>query len=363
MYDRAVEYLKEIDEEDRVLILHHWDMDGSASAAILSKILEESRGRGADIVKLPKGRKHGLGRDVENLMEEENVTKLIVSDMSIEAERADEIQENGIDVLNIDHHDYGELPENVPVVNPRIEDEEAYVPAAKICNDIAKKFGLNLDWIAGFGIIQDFAVEENKQIFKKLRKQYPHYFPDTIKQQTMAKNCRYGVYSNVLNVKPYKDTEKCARSAFKALTESESLKHLEGNEHYQEVYKYYQKADKEFSRVRQKFEEEKETYEDTKLAFFEFESEYHINSSLATAISLERPDWIYMVIKDEGDKAQVSARCQEGRVDLGGIMREALPEDAGEGAEAGGHRNAAGASMDKEVLPKFKQNLVELLRD
>lgn len=363
MYDKAVEYFRDIGEKDRVLVLHHWDMDGSASAAIISKIIEEVRGRGADIVKLPKGRKHGLGQEVEEMMEEEDITKLIVSDMSIDAGRADKIQESGIDVLNIDHHDYGELPEEVPVVNPRIEDDEVYVPAAKICNDIAKKFGLNLDWIAGLGIIQDFAVKDNKQIFKKLRKQYPHYFPDTIEQQEMAKNCRYGVYSNVLNVKPYKNTEECAKEAFKALTESESLKHLEGNEHYRNVHHYYQEADKEFKRIREKYESERETYEDIQLVFFQFESDFHINSSIATSVSLENHDWIHMIVKDEGDKAQISARCQSGRVDLGKLMREALPENAGEGAEAGGHRNAAGASMDKEALAEFKKNIIEMLRD
>ncbi len=249
------------------------------------------------------------------------------------------------------------------MVNPRIEEDEAYVPAAKICNDIAKKFGLNLDWIAGLGIIQDFAVEDNKQIFRKLRKQYPHYFPDTIKQQSMAKNCRYGIYSNVLNVKPYKDTEKCAKLAFKALTESESLKHLEGNKSYRKVHEYYQETDKEFKRIKQKYDSEKETYEDIKLIFFEFESEFHINSSIATSVSLENHDWIHVIIKDEGEKAQVSARCQSGRVNLGELLRKSLPENAGEGSEAGGHRNAAGASMDKRVLDEFKENLVNILRE
>ncbi|MDY6788472.1 MAG: DHH family phosphoesterase, partial [Candidatus Nanohaloarchaea archaeon] len=343
IYLKAVDYLKDVGEDDRVLILHHWDMDGSASAAILSKILEEVRGKGADLVKIPEGRKHGFGRNIEKVLEDEGVSKLIVVDMSVEGERADRIQESGVDVLNIDHHDFGELPEKVPVVNPRIEDDDVYVPAAKICNDIARKFGLNLDWIAGLGIIQDFAVEQNKHILEKLKKQYPNYFPETIGQQEMAKNCRYGTYSNVLNVKPYKDTEKCAKLAFQALVNAKSLKHLEAQDEYSKVYQYYQEADQEFHRIREKFDSEKEEYVDLKLVFFQFSSPYHINSSIATSVSLERHDWIHIIVKMEDEKAQVSSRCQSGRVDLGEILRDALPEDAGEGAEAGGHRNAAGA--------------------
>ncbi|MFB6076929.1 MAG: hypothetical protein ABEK12_02260, partial [Candidatus Nanohaloarchaea archaeon] len=123
----------------------------------------------------------------------------------------------------------------VVFVNPRIEDPDAYVPAAKLCNDIAARFDLDLDWIAGLGIVQDFAVEGNEDLFRGLREEYPHYFPDRIDQHSMAKDCRYGEYSAVLNIKPYRDSDRCARLAHDALVNADSLRHLEMQEGYAEL--------------------------------------------------------------------------------------------------------------------------------
>ncbi len=362
MYDDAIEYLEAVEREENVLIVHHWDMDGSSAAAIISKVLADSRGTGADFVRIPEDRKHQVGGRTDRIIEQENVSRLIVLDMSVPSDRLEElVDEHDVEILLIDHHDFDAVPEDAVFVNPRIEDPEAYIPAAKLCNDIADEVGLDTDWIAGMGIIQDFGVDSAPELFERLAKLYPKYFPDELDQDTLAKSCTYGRYASVLNVKTYKDTEECAVLAFKALTRADGLKYLESRQEYKELLEYYEEMQEEFNRIKEQYEEESEVHEDKKLVFFEFSSPYHINSSIATQISLEKEDWAYIIAKIEGDRVNVSSRCQSGRIDLGDLLREALPEDAGDDAEAGGHPVAAGASFRKEALDRFKENLLEVM--
>jgi single-stranded DNA-specific DHH superfamily exonuclease len=351
--------LKQIAADDAVLLVHHWDMDGSAAAAITSKILERSRGRAADEIITPADRVHTVGGYAEELLRENDYTHLIVLDMNAPADRVAELADLGVDILIIDHHNFDGVPADAVFVNPRIEDEEAYVPASKICNDISKEFGLELDWIAGLGVIQDFAVDGHEDLFERLRDKYPRYFPDELTQHALAKDCRYGKYSSVMNIKPYKDTEHCAELAHDALVNSKSLKHLEARDEYQQLYGYYQKMYEEIERVVEYFDEEKEVYDDEQLVFFQFASAFHINSSIATRISLDNEDWVHIIANAQEDRVNISARCQSGRVDLGAIMQDALPD--GVDGEAGGHRRAAGASLPADALDAFKQNLRDRL--
>ncbi|MDY6776488.1 MAG: DHHA1 domain-containing protein [Candidatus Nanohaloarchaea archaeon] len=361
MYDEAIDYLKEVEEGEEILIVHHWDMDGSASAAIISEILEEVRGEPADTIVIPKGRKHIVGERAETIIERKGIDHLIVLDMHVPVERISELREHGLDILIIDHHGFDTVPEDAVFVNPRLEDEEAYVPAAKLCNDISKDFGLELDWIAGMGVIQDFAVEGHEELFEELVEEYPHYFPDEITQRKLAKECRYGKYSAVLNIKPYKDSDRCARLAHDTLVKAEDLKEVEMQEEYADLKEYYREMHRELERVMERFDEEKEVHEERRLVFFRFDSDYHINSSVSTQISMEDEDWIYVVANSHAGEVNVSARCQSGRVDLGRILQDALPE--GSDGEAGGHRKAAGATLTGGRLEEFRDNLLQVLEN
>ncbi|MDY6769004.1 MAG: DHHA1 domain-containing protein [Candidatus Nanohaloarchaea archaeon] len=359
MYDDAVAYLEDVSADEDVLIVHHWDMDGSAAAAIVSEILETVRGEPADVICLPRGRKHTVGERAENVIRNKEVERLIVLDMNVPDERLSELHELGAEILLIDHHSFDEVPEHAVFVNPRLEDEDAYVPAAKLCNDIAARFDLALDWIAGLGVVQDFAVEGHEELFASLRDEYPDYFPEEITQHNMAKECRYGTYSTVMNIKPYSDTDRCARLAHDALVQAEDLTQLEAQEEYGKLKEYYRQMQREMQHILERFDEEKEVDEEKQFVFFRFDSDFHINSSISTQISMDDEDWVYLVANTHGGEANVSARCQSGRVDLGSIMQDALPENID--GEAGGHKRAAGASMPPKYLDRFVEKVQELL--
>lgn len=358
----AKEYLDQIKEDDDVVILHHWDMDGISSSAIISKILEKTRGKPADTVKIPSQRAYHLEEEDEELIEQAD--KLIILDFNLEAEELEQVQEElNTPVLVVDHHEFDEIPEQVAFVNPRQYDKEVYIPCSKITYEIATLYEMEdeIRWIAGLGIIQDFGADSSPEIFQKLKEGHQALFPEEITQENLAKKCEYGRYSSVLNIKPYKNSHHYSKLAYKALMKSKSLEELEAQEEYRKVYKVYLEMQDEFNRVMEDYEEEREIDRENMIIFFELQSDFNITSSIATNMSTKTPDWIHLVIQEK-DEINISARCQSGRVNLGELLLEALPEEALEdGAEAGGHKKAAGASMKEEYLPEFKQNFTELV--
>ena len=358
----AVDYFKNVKSDENVAIVHHWDMDGISSSVIISKILEQERGSPAEEVTIPAQRSYHLTEKDEDILEDTD--KLIVLDFNLGAEEFERIEEEfELEILVVDHHSFDLVPDNVEFVNPREHEEEVYIPCSKICLDIASEFGLTeeLRWIAGLGVIQDFGVDSCPELFEQLEEKYEKYLPEELNQKELAKNCEYGRYSSVLNIKPYRDSKHYAKLAYEALMKSEDMKELEAQEAYRKVYEVYLEMQDEFNRAVENYEEEREIDREKMIIFFELESDFHITSSIATNMSTKTPDWIHLVFQKD-DVINVSARCQSGRVDLGELMQQALPEEAKEeGAEGGGHRKAAGASFEEEYLEEFKENFTELV--
>ena len=353
----AIDYLKRCDGDSKVKILHHWDMDGVASATIISKILREIRGRSAEDVAIPIKRAYHLCDEEKEELKEYD--KLIVLDFNLEADELEELNEF-VDVLVVDHHDFDRVPE-VDFVNPREFDAEVYVPCSKICLDIAADFDMKdeLRWIAGMGVIQDFGVDSCPELFEELEEDYEKYLPGELTQHELAKNCEYGRYASVLNIKPYRDSRHFSKLAYQALMNSEDLMELEAQEEYRKVYEVYLEMQDEFNRMVENYEDDREINRDKMVIFFEIDSEFNITSSISTNMSTKTPEWVHLVIQKD-EEVNISARCQSGRVNLGEVMSESLPDEAVEdGAEAGGHRKAAGASMNRQYYEEFKENLLE----
>jgi len=360
----ATSFLRKAEENDQIGIIHHWDMDGISSSTIISKILEKVRGRPAEWVSIPEKRAYHLSEDDHKKIEK--LDKLIILDFNLDADELEQLLEDyEIEILLVDHHNFGRKPEGVSFVNPREFDADIYVPCSKICLDIAAEFDLEdeLRWIAGMGVIQDFGVDSCPELFEKLEEEYDTYLPEELTQQQLAKNCEYGRYSSVLNIKPYRDSKHFAKLAYQALMNSDSLLEIEAQEEYRKVYEVYLEMQDEFNRVLEDYEEEREVDRDQCVIFFELDSEFNINSSIATNMSTKTPEWIHLVVQKDKDEVNISGRCQSGRVDLGELLQEALPEKAKEdGAEGGGHRKAAGASMHPDYYPEFKSNFLQLVK-
>ena len=359
----AADFIENVEPEDNVTIIHHWDMDGTSSATIVSKIVENVRGEPADEVTIPAERAYHLTDEDHRVLEDTDV--LMVLDFNLEADELESIvDEYGVDLLVVDHHSFDRVPDKGVFVNPRETDAEIYLPCSAICLNISDFFGLyeELVWIAGMGVIQDYGVDSSPELFEALNEKYSTYLPEDLTQHELAKNCEYGRYSSVLNIKPYRDSKHFAKLAYEALMSSNDLMELEAQEAYRKVYEVYLEMQDEFNKVTENYEEDREIDREKMIIFFELKSDFHITSSISTNMSSKTPGWIHIVAQMGEDEVNISARCQSGRVDLGDLMKKALPDAAlEEGAEAGGHRKAAGASMKRRFFEEFKDNFVELV--
>lgn len=356
--EKGVSYLKQIEQEEEVIIFHHWDMDGVSSAAIISKILRNLRGNPADEVKIPEMRDRNLtSKDRKKIRANDKAIILdFVPPEMIEPEKQD--------FLIIDHHSvhnsYANEDDNLTYLNPRIWDDSSYIPCAEISNLIGKELDLNYDWISGLGVLQDFAVESHKELFYRLRDKYNGLLPekDKLNQQT-AKDSKYGRYSTILNVKPYKQTKKFSKIVYRLLLNSESIEKIEKSKRFSQIKQVYQEMCQEYKKIISNFETEKETYPEKGITFFEFKSDFYLNSSIATQLSIDQIDKVFLVIRiekcDNKSYANISARAQSGRVNLTEILKDSIPESG----TAGGHKKAAGARLELDKLEKFKENLIK----
>lgn len=123
--DLAVARIRRAREgRERVLVFGDYDVDGVTSSALLNNVLTQA---GIDVLHHIPHRFHhgyGLNEEIVSFAKENAVTLLIAVDCGVTAcQEVARIQENGIDVIVIDHHEPDEiLPPAVAIVNPKQKD-------------------------------------------------------------------------------------------------------------------------------------------------------------------------------------------------------------------------------------------------
>jgi single-stranded DNA-specific DHH superfamily exonuclease len=104
-----------------------------------------------------------------------------------------------------------------------------------------------------------------------------------------------------------------------------------------------------------------EFFEDIGLIFYIIKSKYRIKAPLNTRLSLEMPNKTILLLQEsEGGKISISARRRDEKVAVNDLLENAIV--GLEGASGGGHIPAAGATIRKQDLQKFKENIMSYLR-
>ena len=137
--DKAAEFIKsEIEKKHHIRIVGDYDVDGICATYILYDSLKTL---GANVsFSIPDRVKDGYGinRAIIDKCIEDKVDTIITCDNGIAA--SNEIsyaKENGIEVVVTDHHDILELPEDAyAVVNPKREDVKSKYPFRNICGAV-----------------------------------------------------------------------------------------------------------------------------------------------------------------------------------------------------------------------------------
>jgi len=357
LIERFRNFINSISKDDIVAVLHHTDPDGICSGVIMSKLVEKTRGKKIDLRLNQSAGAIAVTKETVEILKNIKVTKLIMTDLSSDQspENLKEI-EKFANILLIDHHKiYNDLnSEKTIFIKPQLVSDKnpsAY-PASKFCFDLASEIrDMNeFDWIAGIGLIGDCAFNEWNQFLDETFAKYK------IEKKQDVFQTKLGLCASLISDAESFDTSK-VEEAFNVVYNSESPNDVLNSS----LKKYKETVENEINYWKSHIKEFAEFYDDINLIFYIIKSKYRIKAPLNTRLSIEQPNKTILLLQ-ESDKnmISISARRRDETIAVNDLLENAVKNL--EGASGGGHIPAAGATIRKEDLKKFKENILKLLK-
>jgi len=331
-----LDYLNHIEEKDKIAVITHIDLDGIASAVLISEILKNKKSKieGINFVEYGKG----MFEKSQEEFAEKKINKIFISDINVSSdyEGFEKLKKN-FDVLVIDHHPSDLMGKNI--IRTKSSDCVAFAlyELARENVDLSK-----LEWLVCSTIVSEYSFKD-KDNFDFIKQHYPKI-----------------IYGEINNSEPGEISKRI----------SSALIYFKGNE--KKVYdlilkndlesfnKYYNIVEKEVRTLIDKFKKEAEFYPKQNLYFYYTHPKYSVTSIITTLLSAEKPEKTFVFVSDingEPDFYKVSSRNQSGKEDMNLLMKKGI---AGlENANGGGHIPAAGARFMKKDFEKFKKNLLD----
>ncbi|MBN2112086.1 hypothetical protein JW707_03220, partial [Candidatus Woesearchaeota archaeon] len=97
------------------------------------------------------------------------------------------------------------------------------------------------------------------------------------------------------------------------------------------------------------------------LVFYLIKPRFNIKANLSTLLCLKYPQKTIIVAQDMGEEMiGISGRRRDEKVAVNDLLEKAVENL--EGASAGGHIPAAGGKVKRKDLSKFKDNIMELVK-
>jgi single-stranded DNA-specific DHH superfamily exonuclease len=329
--EKARGFIENISDNDRVALISHVDLDGIASAKIISQLVSP---------KAIKFVNYGYLNDaLINLLKKEKINKVIATDYAMTQKESEKL-ESFAESLIIDHHQFEKdyNSEKTVFVNA-----QGYC-AAYICYALFEdKENINkFDWLAALASAVDFCYTKNRKFMEKTYEKYGDSF--------IFKDPRKGKFWDII------ENFSFAAIFFKgdlirvyhSLTESiDSMKRLE---------RYSRPVKKEFENLLSRFNQEKEEIREGYL--YVIRSKFDLVSMLATEVSLKIEDKMFIVLGKGVKECRGSARRQDKKINLPKLLQYAV--EGFEDSNAGGHIPSSGCSFPIRYLPEFKKRLKEV---
>jgi single-stranded DNA-specific DHH superfamily exonuclease len=331
--EKAKKFLKEINENDKIALVFHDDLDGMASGVLLFDFLKKKK---CNDIKF-----YIYSIDTTNFsnFDFSDREKIILADLAphFVSEGLKNLAKQKKKILYIDHHQVNPgivLPSEVLEYRCL---ERGYIPASRMVYELVSEETPESEWLGIAGTIGDSgdAYKENEQIIS-----------DFLKKE----NISIGEYKNKVAFKIGSFLayfKKDLRKAFDILKEIKDWRDVK------KIEKYAEPVEKEIGRLVKEFETKKEILGD--IIFYYFKPKFELKSTIATKLSFQNPGKIYCFAVPKGNKILLSMRCQSDSANLLDIYQ--LATKGLENAEFGGHKRAAGATILAKDLEKFKENL------
>lgn len=324
--EQAMDFLTNIDESDKVMLIFHDDLDGISSGILMSDYLDNLGVKYKKMI-------FSYGKTIEKVKEEvKDCNKIIFMDLApVAVIRIFPALENK-KIISIDHHPE-DLKLSDSVLNYRSQE---YTPASRmvfeliggkewlavcgVLGDVGDKYEINSDFINDFINKSRFSLEDFKNKFVYKLMSFLVYFDDK--------------YEEAFNI----------------------LKKIKTLEEIKKIEKYSNPVKKEVKKFEKLFWEKKKKIGE--ITYFYFEPGFDIKTMLINKISSESFNGILIFISPTKENMNVSARNQSREYNVADILKKLI--SGFEKAGAGGHFSASGGYFEKKDLKKFEDNLRKL---
>lgn len=329
---KFAEFIANLNDKDIVALISHTDLDGLTAAKITNQVID------ANIIKFVNY--PDINLDLIKELKKKKVTKIIMTDLSIESQEFITEAEKFAHILIIDHH---------PPLKDFNSDRTTFMNAKDFCAGylcyylFSKIENLEKwDWLAAAASISDWAYFQNKEFMTETLKKHGDSF--VVKDNSIRKSGKFwelqwGFVLALIN------TQGELNQTFEYITEKLEV-HPELKKHTEELQKEIDKSIEEFKTEKEEF---------SSGYFWLPKHKSKVGSIISTLISSENYHKSILIIKEDDDTCGVSARRQDKKIDMGKLLKELTI--GFDNASAGGHIPAAGATFPKKYLEEFLKRI------
>lgn len=342
--DAAKKFVLTLKKTDKVAVLHHTDADGVCSGVLAAKAVEFARGKKAEMTFCQRDGDTSVTEETVDALRKRGIKKVIITDLAVDATPATiKSIEKFADVLIIDHHIKIHELSSRKTTLIKAEDiskiEPARYPASKMAYDLFSGIlGEKEAWIAGVGIIGDYAEGVWKEFIKGIEK-------DGTGESDMRAVEELIGYARAVK------HEGGVADAFRIIYGSTSAKDALKSE-----LEKYRNAIEEELRLHKNIHKNKALFSGD-MVLYEVESKYNVKSRLANILSREMyPDRTVVLLQVGKRRVDISARRQDMKKSMAELVRSVvsgMPDSLG-----GGHVPAAGGYFPREFLEEAKKRLI-----
>lgn len=325
-FKQAKEFLENINENDKVAIIHHDDLDGFASGILLADWCKKKDAEYEHFV-------YNLGQSKLSDYNLEKFNKILIADLAPNFIIPELNKYSQQEIFYTDHHQEVEglssqknvveyrTPSKISSSNTcyQLIEENELIGTIGVIADAGWKYEENMEKINAYLKKEKISIEE----FKKIVSEISYFIKLNSKDPKR-------IIEEISKIHSIKDSEKI-RGEVKPIKEE------------------IQKLTEEFKRKSEKM---------GPINFFYCEPKLCGKSLLINEISYANPEEVYIItspIKEKPNKLSASGRCQNKTFNMVEVLNAGVNKL--EEGQAGGHIPAAGCSFLKKDLPKFKENL------
>ena len=317
------------------------DVDGLCSFLILRRSL--GRGKGVAIKSFPD-----LKEQYVRKVEELNPDAVFILDKAeLSKEFADAIEQKGIPMTWIDHHESKtpkEIIEKTSYFNSHPSSEPTTYIAQKIFN---RQEDL---WLAIIGCIGDVYMPD---FAEKFSEEYPELLPANIEPFDALHSSEIGKMVRMLNF-GLMDTITNVVTLIKYLFKANGPHDLlEENQHTKQLHKRYSQLNefytKQVAKAESKFDPE------SPVLFYTYSGNTSMSAEISNKLYHKHKDKLIIVAFKRPEKVNVSIRGEKALETTKKLIANI------EGATGGGHVEATGAMIPIDDFETFKENIKQIV--